>query len=125
MLPRAMVSSCSSLEENDVMAPSAESIIRQILYGTHFFAGNSGSAAGNIFCLIVLVFQLLCLPSGPLWAEGFFYSKLSWGSAVGIPFNLGVWAGPDGQSIIAALNPGDYVSKITGDLTRNETWMNR
>jgi len=73
-----------------------------------------------LFC-----FQLHCLPSWPLWLKGFSTQKLSWGSAVGIPFNLGVWAGPDGQSIIAALNPGDYVSKITGDLTRNETWMNR
>src|SRR5579872_3493579 len=27
----------------------------------------------------------------------------------GIPFNVGLWEGPDGKTIIAAVNPGSYV----------------
>ena len=30
----------------------------------------------------------------------------------GIPFNVGVWEGPDGETVIAALNPGGYGSRI-------------
>ncbi len=116
----------SSMEENDVMAPSAESIIRQILYGTHYFRREFGFSSQEYILPDCFGFPA-SLPSilAHCGLKGFSTQKLSWGSAVGIPFNLGVWAGPDGQSIIAALNPGDYVSKITGDLTRNETWMNR
>ena len=44
---------------------------------------------------------------GGTW-KGFSTAKLTWGSAVGIPFNLGVWIGPDGSSVLAALNPGGY-----------------
>ena len=36
----------------------------------------------------------------------------------GIPFNVGVWEGPDGNSIIAALNPGSYSQSVTYDLTK-------
>jgi len=36
---------------------------------------------------------------------------------LGIPFNVGVWVGPDGQSVIAALNPGTYASAILTDLS--------
>lgn len=41
---------------------------------------------------------------------------------MGIPFTIGTGVGPDGQSILAALNPGDYTGKIKVDLTTNETW---
>jgi alpha-mannosidase len=37
---------------------------------------------------------------------------------VGIPFNLGVWEGPDGKSVLAALNPGSYGGQITYDLSK-------
>ncbi|MDD8020533.1 MAG: glycoside hydrolase family 38 C-terminal domain-containing protein [Acidobacteriota bacterium] len=116
----------SSLEENDVMAPSAESIIRQVLYGTHYFRQEFGFSSREYILPDCFGFPA-SLPSilAHCGLKGFSTQKLSWGSAIGIPFNLGIWSGPDGQSVVAALNPGDYVSKITGDLTRNETWMNR
>jgi len=57
--------------------------------------------------------------------KGFSTQKLTWGSAVGLPFNVGTWYGPDGQFVVAALNPGDYTSKITGDLTQHPTWRLR
>jgi alpha-mannosidase len=35
----------------------------------------------------------------------------------GIPFNVGVWVGPDGKGVVAALNPGDYGSRVGFDLS--------
>jgi alpha-mannosidase len=36
----------------------------------------------------------------------------------GIPFNVGLWVGPDGKNVIAALNPGTYVSVVRSDLSK-------
>lgn len=116
----------SSMEENDVMAPSFESIIRQILYGTNYFKKEFGFSSKEYMLPDCFGFPA-SLPSilAHCGLKGFSTQKLSWGSAVGIPFNIGVWVGPDGQSVVAALNPGDYVGKITGDLTQNEAWRKR
>ena len=116
----------SSLEENDVMAPSFESIIRQVLYGTQYFKKEFGFSSKEYMLPDCFGFPA-SLPSilAHCGLKGFSTQKLTWGSAVGVPFNVGVWYGPDGQSVVAALNPGDYVSKITGDLTQNEIWKKR
>src|SRR5207244_7631817 len=37
-----------------------------------------------------------------------------------IRFNVGVWEGPDGRSVIAAFNPGSYGGDIWYDLSRSE-----
>jgi hypothetical protein len=37
---------------------------------------------------------------------------------IGIPFNVGVWEGPDGRNVIAALNPLSYGSQVTYDLSK-------
>jgi alpha-mannosidase len=39
----------------------------------------------------------------------------------GIPFNVGRWIGPDGASIIAALNPGGYGNDVYTDLSKAPT----
>src|SRR5208337_3384124 len=36
----------------------------------------------------------------------------------GTPFNVGVWVGPDGESVLAGLNPGDYSGGIETDLSK-------
>ena len=36
----------------------------------------------------------------------------------GIPFNVGVWEGPDGETVLAAFNPGGYGSRIRTDLSK-------
>src|SRR5262249_42949930 len=36
----------------------------------------------------------------------------------GTPFNVGVWVGPDGESVLAGLNPGSYSGGIYTDLTK-------
>jgi len=36
----------------------------------------------------------------------------------GTPFNVGVWIGPDGESVLTGLNPGDYSAGIYSDLSQ-------
>src|SRR2546427_7992508 len=37
---------------------------------------------------------------------------------VGIPFNVGIWEGPDGKTVIAALNPLSYGSQVNYDISK-------
>src|SRR5439155_25786069 len=63
--------------------------------------------------------------------KGFSTQKLTWGSSAdaggpesiertpeGTPFNVGVWVGPDGESVLAGLNPGSYSGGIYTDLSK-------
>ncbi len=116
----------SSMEEGDVNMPDGEAIIRQVLYGNEFFRREFGKQSAEFMLPDCFGFQA-SLPS--LLAHcgliGFSTQKLTWGSAVGIPFNVGVWEGPDGRGIVAALNPGDYNSSIAEDLSHSKTWQQR
>jgi len=122
----------SSMEENDVNATSAESIIRQILYGTHYFRREFGRTSAEYMLPDCFGFPA-SLPSilAHCGIKGFSTQKLVWGSLAlvggplspektpaGTPFNVGLWEGPDGRSVIAALNPGSYDSSITYDLSK-------
>ncbi len=103
----------SSVDEGDVNVPSPESIIRQVLYGNLYFEREFGVTSADFMLPDCFGFPW-SMPS--IWAHcgvvGFSTQKLSWGSAVGIPFNVGVWNGPDGNGVIAALNPGAYATAI-------------
>ena len=116
----------SNVEEGDVDMPSEESIIRQILYGNQFFRREFGIASNEFMIPDCFGFPA-SLPS--IFAHcgliGFNTQKLTWGSAVGIPFNVGVWEGPDGQSVVAALNPGSYTSGVPGDMSHDQAWIDR
>jgi alpha-mannosidase len=57
--------------------------------------------------------------------RGFSTQKLSWGSAVGIPFNIGSWTGPDGESVVSAFNPGSYGTQVKEDLSASPKWLER
>jgi alpha-mannosidase len=122
----------SSMEENDVNSPSAESIIRQVLYGTHWFKAEFGKTSAEYMLPDCFGFPA-SLPSilAHCGLLGFSTQKLSWGSfapvggpdspektPAGIPFNIGVWEGLDGKGVIAALNPGSYGSSVTYDLSK-------
>jgi alpha-mannosidase len=121
----------SSMEEGDVNAPSAEGIIRQILYGNEYFRKDFGKASAEYMLPDCFGFPW-SLPSILAYAgvKGFSTQKLVWGSSVpdqpttpygmegkGIPFNFGMWVGPDGKGVIAALNPGSYSSRVGYDLS--------
>jgi alpha-mannosidase len=129
----------SSMEESDVNSPSAESLIRQILYGTQFFRHEFGRTSAEFMLPDCFGFPA-SLPSilAHMGLRGFSTQKLSWRSGAraggpgspqntphGIPFNVGYWEGPDGKGVIAALNATDYSGDVTEDLTKSETWRKR
>jgi alpha-mannosidase len=121
----------SSMEEGDVNAPSAESIIRQVLYGNSWFRKEFGRASAEYMLPDCFGFPsslpTILAHSG---VKGFSTQKLVWGSSApgggpessektpeGTPFNVGVWVGPDGESVLAGLNPGAYDGGIHTDLS--------
>jgi alpha-mannosidase len=121
----------SSMEEGDVNAPSAEAIIRQILYGNEWFRREFGKASAEYMLPDCFGFPA-SLPTilAHAGVKGFSTQKLTWGSSApgggpdsrektpeGTPFNVGVWTGPDGESVLAALNPGAYSGGIYTDLS--------
>jgi alpha-mannosidase len=124
----------SSMEEGDVNSPNAESIIRQILYGNNFFRREFGIASTEYMLPDCFGFPA-SLPSILHHAGivGFSTQKLSaaWQPAPhvggpdspektpdGIPFNVGVWEGTDGSTVLAALNPLTYGSHVAYDLSK-------
>jgi alpha-mannosidase len=125
----------SSMEEGDVNLPSAEAIIRQVLYGNTYFRKDFGKASEEFMLPDCFGFPA-DLPSilAHAGVRGFSTQKLSaaWQPAPkvggpdspeqtpeGIPFNVGVWEGTDGETIIAALNPGSYSGGISTDLSKS------
>ena len=128
----------SSMEENDVNSPSPESIIRQVLYGNEFYRREFGKASTEYMLPDCFGFPA-DLPSilAAAGVKGFSTQKLTWGSwegggpgspegtPAGIPFNVGLWIGPDGHGVIAAFNPGSYSAPITTDLSKDPDWVKR
>ena len=123
----------SSMEEGDVNAPNAEAIIRQILYGNEWFRKEFGKASAEYMLPDCFGFPA-SLPTilAHSGVKGFSTQKLTWGSSAdaggpesrektpeGTPFNVGVWVGPDGESVLAGLNPGSYSGGIYTDLTKS------
>src|SRR5579859_6010340 len=124
----------SSMEEGDVNSPNAESIIRQILYGNQYFRHDFNKASAEYMLPDCFGFPA-SLPSilAHSGIKGFSTQKLSaaWQPAPhvggpdspektpdGIPFNVGIWEGTDGSTVIAALNPLSYTSPVTYDLSK-------
>jgi alpha-mannosidase len=127
----------SSVEEGDVNLPSAEGIFRQILYGNEYFRKDFGKASMEYMLPDCFGFPA-SLPSilAHAGVRGFSTQKLNSGwqpapkvggpgspeqTPEGIPFNVGIWRGPDGKSVIAALNPGGYGSRVHSDLSEPPT----
>ena len=133
----------SSADENDCNNPSAESVFRNVLYGNEYFRHEFGKAGEDYMLPDCFGFPA-SLPSILAHAglKGFSTAKLAWGGSApaggsessektgrggynGIPFNVGMWEGPDGKSVLSALNPGAYDGGITTDLSSDRTWTNR
>jgi alpha-mannosidase len=116
----------SNVDETDQNVPCAESVVRQVLYGNHYFRQEFG-VCGTDFMVPDCFGFPASLPSvlAHCSIKGFSTQKLSWGSAVGIPFNVGVWQGIDGQGVLAALNPTAYTSRVTDDMSHDPTWIAR
>ena len=116
----------SWVDAADVNLPSFESLVRQTLYGNGYFKREFGVTSRDIFLPDCFGFGY-ALPSVARHCglESFSSQKLSWGSAYGVPFDIGVWTGIDGSSMLAALRPDAYVAEITDDLSRDSIWLGR
>jgi alpha-mannosidase len=114
----------SSVDACDVNIPSPQSLIRQTLYGNGFFKKEFGKTSCDIFLPDCFGFGY-ALPSvaSHCGLKGFSTQKLTWGSSIGIPFDIGMWEGVDGSALIAAINPGAYVSEIREDLSADPKWL--
>jgi alpha-mannosidase len=124
----------SSVEEGDVNLPSAEAIFRQVLYGNDYYRKEFGKASNEYMIPDCFGFPA-SLPAilAHAGVKGFSTQKLNaeWQPAPkiggpgspeqtpeGIPFNVGLWIGPDGSKVIAALNPSSYNSNVYTDLSK-------
>jgi len=110
----------------DVNVPSPESLVRQTLYGNGFFEREFGVRSRDVFLPDCFGFGY-ALPSVAAHCGllGFSTQKLGWGSAVPVPFDIGMWQGVDGTSLVAQLNPGSYVSQVRSDLSADSSWIAR
>lgn len=116
----------SSVDEGEVNISSSESLVRQILYGNDFFRKELGQE--SVDYMLPDCFGFLCnLPTvfNHCGLLGFSTQKLTWHSAAGVPFNVGVWNGPDGKGVIAALNASDYNGRVEKRLDKDQKWINR
>lgn len=116
----------SSVDENDANVPSAESFVRQVMYGNKFFRKEFGIASEEFMLPDCFGFPA-ALPTllNHCGIQGFSTQKLTWGSPVGIPFKVGRWIGPDDSEVLAALDPGAYVGQVKENLANSESWKTR
>ncbi|HPT22741.1 MAG TPA: alpha-mannosidase, partial [Bacteroidales bacterium] len=116
----------SSVDEGEVNISSSESVLRQVLYGNMFFKKEFNKESCDYMLPDCFGF-VATLPS--VWSHagllGFSTQKLTWRSSNGVPFNVGVWEGPDGKSVIASLNATDYTGHVVPRLDRDSTWNAR
>lgn len=116
----------SSVDESETVMSAPESIIRQVLYGNKFFRNEFGQESKDYMLPDCFGFPA-SLPTilRHTGLIGFSTQKLTWGSAVGIPFNIGTWYGPDGSGLVSALNGGAYVGHIKPRFDLDEKWSKR
>ena len=104
----------SAFENGDTNIPSPEALFRNILIGNSYFEKTFGKRSKDIFLPDCFGFGW-ALPSVARHSNllGFTTQKLAWGSAYGVPFDIGKWYGVDGNYIYASLNPHDYYFTLT------------
>ena len=116
----------ASVDETECNVISGESVIRNVLYGNLYSKREFGVTSEEFMRPDSFGFPY-SLPTLLVHAglKGFSTQKLSWGSAVGVPFNVGVWQGPDGSGLVSALNATSYGSSLDGDASRDARWLAR
>ena len=109
----------------DVNVPSPESLMRHALYAKRFFRQEFGKTGNDVYLPDCFGFGF-ALPSIAAHSglSAFTTQKLTWGSSYGIPFPVGRWKGVDGSEVVAALNPGNYVTRINSDISTDPKWSN-
>lgn len=116
----------SSVDEGEVNISSSESVLRQVLYGNLFFKREFNKESYDYMLPDCFGF-VATMPS--VWGHagllGFSTQKLTWRSTNGVPFNVGVWEGPDGKGLLAALNATSYTSSVVDRLDKDKEWAER
>jgi len=113
----------SGLENGDVNAPSPEALFRNFLYGNNYFEDTFGRRSKDIFLPDCFGFGY-ALPSVARHANlvGFTTQKLAWGNTfprTRLPFDIGVWTGPDGEGILANINGNNYTDSYNLGLRKS------
>ena len=105
----------------DTHIPSPESLMRQALYAKRFYRQEFKKTSQDIYLPDCFGFGF-ALPSiaAHCGLKSFSTQKLTWGRP--IPFPIGRWKGVDGSEILAALNPGDYVTRLQTDISVDPDW---
>ncbi len=119
----------SSVDEGEVNISSPESVLRQILYGNNYFRSEFGKESVDYMLPDCFGF-VANLPSILHHAGllGFSTQKLtinSFKAANPIPFNVGVWNGPDGKGVVACMDATDYDGDIFPRLDLDSYWDKR
>ncbi len=114
------------LDAVDVNIPSPESLYRHALYANAWYQREFGLRSRDVFLPDCFGFGW-ALPTVARHSGlvGFSTQKLGWGCAVGTPFDIGLWEGVDGSTLVAALNPGSYSEGFRVDLSQDSLWMAR
>jgi alpha-mannosidase len=117
----------SSVDEGEVNVSSSESVLRQVLYGNLYFKREFNKESVDYMLPDCFGF-VATMPS--VWSHagllGFSTQKLTWRTSIGVPpFNVGIWEGPDGRSLLAALNATNYTGRVVPRLDKDTTWIAR
>ena len=98
----------STVSEGDEKVTSAESMIRQVLYGNNYFRTEFKKESQDFMLPDYFGFSA-SLPSILSYCglKEFSTRLPRWKNNADIPFNLGNWIGPDGKGILAVLNASD------------------
>lgn len=116
----------SCVDEGEVNISSSESLLRQVLYGNDYYRKEFGKA--SVDYMLPDCFGFPATMPGVLahaGLKGFSTQKLTWRAAVPIPFNVGIWQGPDGSGVIAALNSTKYSGRVEERLDTDSAWVAR
>lgn len=118
----------SGLENGDVNMPSPEALFRNFLLGNNYFDENFGVRSKDIYLPDCFGFGY-ALPSIAAHSNllGFSTQKLSWGNTFkqGLPYDIGTWTGPDGESIVANINLNNYTDKFNSGVLNNSGIRNK
>ena len=111
----------SCYENGDVNIPSPESMFRNVIYGNLYFERKFGKRSNDIFLPDCFGFGW-ALPAIAEHAglKGFSTQKLTWGSAYGVPFDIGLWYGSNGKAIYASLDAKSYCTTFKKIRTKKD-----
>lgn len=117
----------SMLDAPDVNMVAPESLIRHILYGNRFFEREFGQRSRDIFLPDCFGYGwALPAVAAHCGLIGFSGQKFGrWMAPATIPFDVGVWQGPDGGEVIAAIRPEGYGEGLGEDLSRAPRFRER